>query len=59
MKPTPPLRPSFVMIYEGEKAAFDEACDKAMERAIASGNIVKQHELLLQLDRMTREYRDL
>ena len=58
MSPAPSLS-LLLALYERNQAALDGARDNAIERVIASGDIVKQQELLLLLDQMTREYRDL
>ena len=59
VKPTPPASFILFMAYKRKKAALDEARDEAIERAIASGDITKQQELLSQLDQMTRKCQEL
>ena len=58
MNPAPSLS-VLLVLYERKKAAFDQARDNAIERVIASGDIVKHQELLLLLDQTTSEYRDV
>ena len=54
----PSLSLSFEL-YERSRAALDRALEKATQRALGSGNIEKRKEMLLLLDQMTREHRDL
>ena len=54
-----PISNLFVELYHSKRAAFDGALEEAVQRGLASGNVEKLEALLLHLDQMTREYRDL